>query len=324
MSLHVGLAVVEEHLGLLRREVELDERGDVATAAVGEEGLAAGLVEAEELRRERVLVRDLADLAEAALAVGLHHREAAVLLGLHSDANLEVVVDRERGEAVVLLDELALAGRDVDAMEIVEALVAIVEPDEHLVRDAVADLLDARLRAVDRREVLVGAALQVDGVEVPVLVAVLVLHVEDVVVRERPAIGADAALLVLGDGLGLREIADGRDPDVEHAVDAREIGDALAVGAQHRHRAIGVREQRAPREERRVGARRLPRRRRGHLRRRGAERGEDALLLSRGGRRGGRRASTRGGKEDEAGGSEEATHGRPLTPTRRARHLWLI
>ncbi len=48
---------------------------------------------------------------------------------------LVVVVGHEAGELVVLLDQLPLAGRDVDAVDVVKLRVAVVEADEDLLRE---------------------------------------------------------------------------------------------------------------------------------------------------------------------------------------------
>src|SRR5690606_1391214 len=129
----------------------------------------------------------------------------------------EIVVRDEPREALVLLDERPLPRDEIDPKEIVEALVAIVQADERLARLLVAEQLETRLRAFDGREVDVLARREIDGVDMPVLVPVLVLRVEDAVVRERPAVAADAALLVAGERLRARDVGDGRDPDVEDA-----------------------------------------------------------------------------------------------------------
>ena len=130
---------------------------------------------------------------------------------------------------------------------------------------------------LEGREVALGAGREVDRVDVPVLVAALVLQVEDVRVVEGPEVDADAAAGVLGDRLGGRQVADRRDPDVQHAVDRRQPGEAGAVGADGDRGALGVAEQQLAREQRGV-ARRDRRRAGGEGRRQGE--GQDCKGLS--------------------------------------------
>src|SRR5688500_120726 len=127
---NIRARVFEEDLRLLRRDVELDERRSVAAAAVDEERFFAGLVEPGKLRRQRVFVRDLEGRGEATLSIGRLHVAASVLLGLPRETHDEVIVDVEGREAVVLLHERLLPAREIDLVEIVIALVAIVETDD--------------------------------------------------------------------------------------------------------------------------------------------------------------------------------------------------
>ena len=102
---------------------------------------------------------------------------------------------------------------------------------------------------------LVSLGRQVDAVDVPVLVAAVVLAIEDVLAGVGPEVAADAALLVLGDRLGGVGIVDRADPDVEHAVDRGQVAELLAVGADAGGGLVGVAEQHAAGNE--VGLRGL-------------------------------------------------------------------
>ncbi len=75
--------------------------------------------------------------------------------GRRREAHLEVVVDDEPLEAVVLLEERALARLRVEHMEIVEALVTVVDADDDLVRTPRALGDDDDLNAVDPDELAV-------------------------------------------------------------------------------------------------------------------------------------------------------------------------
>ena len=68
--------------------------------------------------------------------------------------HVEVVVGEIAGDAGVLLDELLLAGLDVDPPDVVKLRVAIVEADEDFVGKLLADFLNLGADAFDRREVL--------------------------------------------------------------------------------------------------------------------------------------------------------------------------
>jgi hypothetical protein len=107
--------------------------------------------------------------------------------------------------------------------------VVLVQSDQDLVGEPLVGGDQLGLHAVERGEVPGPAALQVDGVQVPVLVAATVLHVQQVAVVVRPAVVADAAIGVVGDRLGVVR-ADLADPDIEHAVHRCQPGDAGAVG----------------------------------------------------------------------------------------------
>ena len=96
------------------------------------------------------------------------------------------------------LKQSIVAGFDVDSPDVVEPLVAIVQTDEHLARKLLADFLDFRANAVDRRQILGHARLDVGRVEVKVLVAVLVLDVEDVLIVIRPTVARNWADFLFG------------------------------------------------------------------------------------------------------------------------------
>src|SRR5262249_16414608 len=158
-----------------------------------------------------------------ALAVGLIQGRPAVLLELLAEAHLEVVVTDEAGELVVLLDQLLLARDEVDPVDVVELRLAVVEADQQFLGKLVADALYGGAELLGGGEVVGLLLAEVDAVDVEVLVAVLVLDVEDVLAGVGPEVGADATLLVVGDGFGVVGAVDGADPDVEDALDGGEV-----------------------------------------------------------------------------------------------------
>src|SRR5206468_1169826 len=118
----------------------------------------------------------------------------------------------------VLVQQLALSGADVDAVDVVPGLVTVVEPDRQHVRLIQAQLLYAGVDAGQGGEVARGPAFHRHRVDVPVLGAALVLDVEHVRTAVGPGVEADAALAVAGDDTSCAHVACRRHPDVEHAV----------------------------------------------------------------------------------------------------------
>ena len=131
----VGQVVGRQDRFLAAGQIDLRQRARVASAAVGEKHVLVGLVETGERRGERVGGGDLSKLAPASFAVGLKKLAAAVGRHLHGEANAEVVVGDVAGEPRVLFDQLALAGGDIDAIEIVKLRIAIVDADEDFVAE---------------------------------------------------------------------------------------------------------------------------------------------------------------------------------------------
>jgi hypothetical protein len=75
-----------------------------------------------------------------AVGVGLEINLAGVGRDVHGETHAEVVVGHEAREARVFLNQLALAGDDVDAIDVVEMpLAAVVDADQNLARETFAD-----------------------------------------------------------------------------------------------------------------------------------------------------------------------------------------
>ena len=142
-----------------------------------------------------------------------------------------------------------------------QLLVVGVQADEDRVGEALVALLHPGLDALERGDVAGGAAVEVDGEQVPVLVAADVLDVEQVTVVVGPEEGADAPVAVLGDRLGLLERrAHGVDPHVQHAGVGRDPRQPGAVGRDAGADPLGVAEQDLARDERCSHGRSLARR----------------------------------------------------------------
>ena len=187
----------------------------------------------------------LEERLERARVGALQVRDAAVRAHLAREPHAELRVGAEARVALVLLDERPLAGRERDAVEVVEALVAVVQADQDLAGEVGARLLDARLDARERRQVLHGERHEVERVDAPVLVAVLVLQVDEVAVVVGPEVLRDAALRVVRDRAGRREVADRRDPQVhERRPRARATRSPCRRGSAARPRGRGCRRAR--------------------------------------------------------------------------------
>ncbi|MFN9999558.1 MAG: hypothetical protein ACK559_00380, partial [bacterium] len=110
--------------------------------------------------------------------------------------------------------------------------IAVVQADREDVLRVAADVHDLGRDALDRREVDLGAGLDVHRVRPPVLVAAAVLQVHDVRPVRHPEVLPDAAVGVLGHRLRRREVAGRGDPDVQHPVDRGDPRDHRARRAE--------------------------------------------------------------------------------------------
>ena len=127
-----------------------------------------------------------------------------------------------------------------------ERRIAAVEPDQHLVRELVGHFLGDSLDAVVRGQVARRPGLDVGGEEVPVLVAVTVLQVQDEPGMVGPEVAADASALVAGHRCGTLDRLQRRHPHVEHTLKRGQVGDTRPVVTDRYRRALGVAEQRLP------------------------------------------------------------------------------
>ena len=160
-------------------------------------------------------------LRQSASSASLQEQiEAAVRGGGHRGADLELRVgDPADDVAGVFGGEFEIAGGEGEAVDVVELGVLPVERDEQRVGEVAALVQDLGLHAVEGGEVAVLLRGRVHGVHAPVLVAALVLEVDDVPVVLRPEADPDAAFAIVGNGLEVLERGPDRsDPDVQNAV----------------------------------------------------------------------------------------------------------
>ncbi len=126
-------------------------------------------------------------------------------------------------------------------MYVEQALVALVDLHQQRLRlvPFVGD--DGRLHLVERRQVpgLLGGDIGL--VKTPVLVAVSVLRIQDVLVVVLPAEGVNTAIGIVGDR-SVVVLAQGTDPDVQHAIHRGQIPQLRAVGRDDGFGALRIAE----------------------------------------------------------------------------------
>ena len=160
--------------------------------------------------------------------------------GANGKAELAGIVEHPSGDALgVLPHELALAGRDCYAIEIVPGLVAIVDPNVHDVRIVLRNIVDGGADSLGLSQIARGRNLlsrrrggsRIDGVDVEVLVPALVLDEQDVLPVPAPEILGDRPLDVVRYKLRRRVwIAGALHPNVAGILVGFEEGDVAPVG----------------------------------------------------------------------------------------------
>ena len=240
----VGLGVLGDEPLLARLPIAGDQRGLVAAYRGDPVERGAILREAHGAGGEIVLVLDHHERLEPGAGYAIDDVPALLVARLEGEPRMQLAVQHDAGQLVaVLVQQLALARADVDAVDVVPGLVAVVEPDRQHVRLIEAQLLDAGVDARQRREVARRPALDRHGKNVPVLGAALVLDVEHVRAAVGPGVEADAALPVVGEDARGAHVAGRRHPDVEHAVLGGEPGQPASVRRDLALRARRVAEQ---------------------------------------------------------------------------------
>ena len=210
--------------------VQGDQRRRVPAAAVAQVQVSAGRIEVERTGRHVVLGADRHERLPLPGPGSRQDLRATIRWDHHGEPGGEVVVSQDlTGSHVILDNDPRLSRQDVDPVQIVILRIPPVDRDQHLVgepvRQAVRDCLDA----VVRREVARPAGIDLDGVDVPVLVAVPVLTVEEVARMVAPQVVPDSPAPVAGDRLRIPDRVQRCHPDVEHAVHRRQVGDSRAV-----------------------------------------------------------------------------------------------
>ena len=159
---------------------------------------------------------------------------AARGIGPCGQANLQVVVAHEAGKAIALHDQLELARLEVEQVDVVPARVAVVDADEDAVLHLGADGHDLHARLLERRVGRGRAVDHVHAVQQEVLVAALVVHVQQGLAVGRPEAAADGPALLGRQRARLGKIGQRRHPQVQHAVARRHPAEPPAVGADAR------------------------------------------------------------------------------------------
>ena len=150
----VGLGVLGEQPLRAGLPVPGDQRGLVA-AHRGDPVERAGIArEADRAGGEVVLVLDHHDRLEIGAGDAIDDVAALLVARLDGELRAQLAVQHDPGQLLAVLEQqLALAGADVDAVDVVPGLVAVVEADRQHVRLIEAQLLDAGVDARQRREV---------------------------------------------------------------------------------------------------------------------------------------------------------------------------
>jgi DNA-binding Lrp family transcriptional regulator len=145
------------------------------------------------------------------------------------------------------------AGGQIKAIDVVELGVVPIEADEQLVGEALVGLDDLDLHTIEGRQIPDASFLQVHGVQPPVLVAPLVLHIEQMPAIVGPEEGPDTTILVVGHHLGFVDAIEGSDPDVEDAPERGNPGQKLAIRRNARTDPLRVAEENLAGNERSTG-----------------------------------------------------------------------
>ena len=169
------------------------------------------------------------------------------------EAELAREVEDPAGDLLgVLPEEGPLAGRDLHPVEVVPGGVAVVEADEDDVGVGLRDVVDLGARPLGGGQVAGGGSVlaglgrrsRVDGPDVEVLVAVLVLDEEDVLAVAAPEEAGHRALRLGRDEAGLVVgVARLLDPDVAGLLPGLQEGGPLPVGGELGAGDLGVAEE---------------------------------------------------------------------------------
>ena len=108
-----------------------------------------------------------------------------------------VVVGHESGNSRILLNQNPVASPDINTVDVVKlSLSAVVDADQNLMGHLVTHALNPCGNSVNRRQVANEARIEIYTVDMPVLVTVSVLTVENVATRIRPEERTDTSMTV--------------------------------------------------------------------------------------------------------------------------------
>ena len=262
-EVHLFLRIAVHDLFLLRQRIEEDEPNEVRVALVADH-VNAGVVRVELQRSARLEDGAGVDLFESGVGHSQEVRVARVG-GSQRQPQLAGTVEHPGGNLVgVLPQQLPLAGRDANFVEVVPRGVAIVEADVNQVGTLPGDVINGRAHSlrvgeVARRGHLLarrGGCRRIHGVHVEVLVSGLILHEEDVLAVATPEKGGNGSSRVGREALGTVEgFLSLLDPDVHRSIPRLAEGDELSVWRKRCRGDFRISEEQFPVDERRQARR---------------------------------------------------------------------
>jgi hypothetical protein len=148
---------------------------------------------------------------------------------------LELPVEADKQKLLpVLPDQGALAGGEIEQIDIMPAWIPVVEADGDLVRGDVRPVRRHRANVVERRQIAQFGTVGINHEQMQVLIAVLVVEKHDVAAVRAPILPIDRPAPGARDRLPGRNIVNGRHPNIQHAVSGREPRDQSTVRRQFR------------------------------------------------------------------------------------------
>ena len=121
--------------------------------------------------------------------------------------------------------------------------IALIEADDSFQRVLGGKSQNLSLDTLKRREVQGHAAAEIDHVNPPVLVSIVILQVEDMLIGVSPGVASNAAIGVIGHRLcSLRRICRSH-PYIEHSLFRCEKAEIRAVGADSGGNPIRIAEE---------------------------------------------------------------------------------
>jgi hypothetical protein len=116
-----------------------------------------------------------------------------------SEPNAIVIAHDESCKVIVLKYPMLFPSVDVHAMQVVILGIAVVQADDYLFGDPMTYFLNLDLLAIKGCEIGRRVGIQVDAVQMPVLVTILVLEIDNLAIGVGPKENASSAHLVRRD-----------------------------------------------------------------------------------------------------------------------------